>query len=157
MDIELMTVGKTTSKVISQGIEEYVKRLRRYIPYSINMLPDVKNAGKLKPVLQKESEGEMILSKLSMSDYVVLLDERGKEYTSVEFASFIERQMVAGRKRVVFIVGGPYGFSDAVYERADTEVSLSKMTFNHEMVRLFFVEQIYRAMTIMRNEPYHHE
>lgn len=156
MDIELMTVGKTTSKVISQGIEEYVKRLRRYIPYSINMLPDVKNAGKLKPVLQKESEGEMILSKLSMSDYVVLLDERGKEYTSVEFASFIERQMVAGRKRVVFIVGGPYGFSDAVYERADTEVSLSKMTFNHEMVRLFFTEQVYRAMTILKGEPYHH-
>lgn len=156
MDIELMTVGKTTSKVISQGIEEYVKRLRRYIPYSINVLPDVKNAGKLKPILQKESEGEMILSKLSMSDYVVLLDERGKEYTSVEFASFIERQMVAGRKRVVFIVGGPYGFSDAVYERADTEVSLSKMTFNHEMVRLFFTEQVYRAMTILKGEPYHH-
>lgn len=152
-----MTVGKTTSKIIIAGIEEYTKRLRHYIPYSINMLSDVRNAGKLKADQQKEAEGEMILSKLSASDFVVLLDERGKEYTSMEFSAFIERQMVAGRKRVVFVVGGPYGFSQAVYDRADSKLSLSKMTFNHEMVRLFFTEQIYRAMTILRNEPYHHE
>lgn len=157
MEIELMTVGKTTSKIIIAGIEEYTKRLRHYIPYSINMLSDVRNAGKLKADQQKEAEGEMILSKLSASDFVVLLDERGKEYTSMEFSAFIERQMVAGRKRVVFVVGGPYGFSQAVYDRADSKLSLSKMTFNHEMVRLFFTEQIYRAMTILRNEPYHHE
>lgn len=157
MDIELMTVGKTTSKVINQGIDEYTKRLRHYIPYSINMVPDVKNAGKLKAAQQKEAEGEVILSRLTTSDYVVLLDERGKEYTSLEFASFIEKQMIAGRKRVVFVVGGPYGFSEAVYRRADTKVSLSKMTFNHEMIRLFFTEQVYRAMTILRGEPYHHE
>lgn len=157
MEIELMTVGKTTSKIIIAGIEEYTKRLRHYIPYSINMLPDVRNAGKLKADQQKEAEGEMILSKLSASDFVVLLDERGKEYTSMEFSAFIERQMVAGRKKVVFVVGGPYGFSQAVYDRADSKLSLSKMTFNHEMVRLFFTEQIYRAMTILRNEPYHHE
>ena len=157
MEIELMTVGKTTSKIIIAGIEEYTKRLRHYIPYSINMLPDVRNAGKLKADQQKEAEGELILSKLSASDFVVLLDERGKEYTSMEFSAFIERQMVAGRKKVVFVVGGPYGFSQAVYDRADSKLSLSKMTFNHEMVRLFFTEQIYRAMTILRNEPYHHE
>lgn len=157
MEIELMTVGKTTSKIIIAGIEEYTRRLRHYIPYSINSLPDVRNAGKLKADQQKEAEGEMILSKLTASDFVVLLDERGKEYTSMEFSAFLERQMVSGRKRVVFVVGGPYGFSQAVYDRADSKLSLSKMTFNHEMVRLFFTEQVYRAMTILRNEPYHHE
>ncbi|MDE7440852.1 MAG: 23S rRNA (pseudouridine(1915)-N(3))-methyltransferase RlmH [Muribaculaceae bacterium] len=157
MEIELLTVGKTTIKFVNEGIEEYTKRLKHYIPYKITPLPDIKKNASLGAERQKEAEGEMILSKLQNSDYVILLDERGREYTSIEFSSFLEKQMVAGRKKVVFVVGGPYGFSPSVYERADGKVSLSKMTFNHEMVRLFFTEQVYRSMTILRGEPYHHE
>lgn len=157
MEIELLTVGKTTIKFVNEGIEEYTKRLKHYIPYKITPLPDIKKTTSLGAERQKEAEGEIILSKLQNSDFVILLDERGKEYTSMEFSSFLEKQMVAGRKKVVFVVGGPYGFSQAVYDRADGKVSLSKMTFNHEMVRLFFTEQVYRSMTILRGEPYHHE
>ncbi|MDE6409030.1 MAG: 23S rRNA (pseudouridine(1915)-N(3))-methyltransferase RlmH [Muribaculaceae bacterium] len=157
MEIELLTVGKTTVKFVSDGIEEYLKRLKHYLPYRITAIPDIKKNASLSTERQKEAEGENILSKLLPSDYVVLLDERGKEYSSMEFSGFIEKQMIAGRKRVVFVVGGPYGFSQPVYERADSKVSLSRMTFNHEMVRLFFTEQVYRAMTILRGEPYHHE
>ena len=157
MEIELLTVGKTTIKFVSEGIEEYVKRLKHYIPYRIAPLPDIKKNASLSAERQKEAEGDIILSKLQTSDYVILLDERGREYSSIEFSEFIEKQMVAGRKRVVFVVGGPYGFSQAVYDRADSKISLSRMTFNHEMVRLFFTEQVYRAMTILRGEPYHHE
>ncbi len=157
MEIELLTVGKTTIKFVAEGIEEYLKRLKHYIPYRITSLPDIKKNASLGAERQKEAEGELILSKLSTSDFVVLLDERGKEYSSMEFSAFIEKQMIAGRKRVVFVVGGPYGFSQGVYDRADSKVSLSRMTFNHEMVRLFFTEQVYRAMTILRGEPYHHE
>ncbi|MDE6238238.1 MAG: 23S rRNA (pseudouridine(1915)-N(3))-methyltransferase RlmH, partial [Muribaculaceae bacterium] len=127
------------------------------VPYSIQMLPDIKKTASLSVERQKEAEGEMIISKLLPGDHVILLDERGKEYSSMEFATFLEKQMVAGRKRLIFVVGGPYGFSRAVYDRADGKISLSKMTFNHEMVRLFFTEQVYRAMTILRGEPYHHE
>ena len=157
MEIELLTVGKTTIGFVAEGIEEYTRRLRHYVGYKITSLPDVKKTASLTEQRQKEAEGELILSKLQNGDFVVLLDERGKEYSSMEFSRFIEKQMVAGRKRVVFVVGGPYGFSQRVYDRADTKVSLSKMTFNHEMVRLFFTEQVYRAMTILRGEPYHHE
>ncbi|MDE6682541.1 MAG: 23S rRNA (pseudouridine(1915)-N(3))-methyltransferase RlmH [Muribaculaceae bacterium] len=157
MEIELLTVGKTTIKFVSDGIEEYLKRLKHYLPYRITTIPDIKKNASLSTERQKEAEGENILSKLLPSDYVVLLDERGKEYSSMEFSGFIEKQMIAGRKKVVFVVGGPYGFSQPVYDRADSKVSLSRMTFNHEMVRLFFTEQIYRAMTILRGEPYHHE
>lgn len=157
MEIELLTVGKTTIKFVNEGIEEYTKRLKHYIPYKITPLPDIKKTTSLGAERQKEAEGEIILSKLQNSDFVILLDERGKDYTSMEFSSFLEKQMVAGRKKVVFVVGGPYGFSQAVYDRADGKVSLSKMTFNHEMVRLFFTEQVYRSMTILRGEPYHHE
>lgn len=157
MEIELLTVGKTTIKFVSEGIEEYFKRLKHYIPYRITSLPDIKKNASFGAERQKEAEGELILAKLNSSDYVVLLDERGWEYSSVEFSGFIEKQMIAGRKRVVFVVGGPYGFSQEVYDRSDSKVSLSRMTFNHEMVRLFFTEQVYRAMTILRGEPYHHE
>lgn len=157
MDVELMTVGKTTVNYIIEGIEEYRKRLRRYIPFEITSLPDVKNARSLSESAQKDAEGAMILSKITPSDFVVLLDERGKEFSSMEFADFMNRQMASGRKRLLFIVGGPYGFSQDLYARADYKVSLSRMTFNHEMVRLFFVEQIYRSQTILRGEPYHHE
>lgn len=157
MEIELLTVGKTTIRFVEDGIAEYTRRLKHYIPYSIKSLPDIRNAAKMDQGRQKEEEGKKILESVGNSDFVVLLDERGKQYGSVEFSAFIEKQMIAGRRRVVFVVGGPYGFSQQVYDRADSMLSLSKMTFNHEMVRLFFTEQVYRAMTILRGEPYHHE
>lgn len=157
MEIELLTVGKTTIGFVAAGIEEYTRRLKHYISYKITSLPDIKKSASLNAERQKEAEGDIILSRLQSSDFVVLLDERGKEYSSMEFSGFIEKQMIAGRKRLVFIVGGPYGFSRSVYDRADGKVSLSRMTFNHEMVRLFFTEQLYRSMTILRGEPYHHE
>lgn len=157
MNITLLTVGKTTIPFVVAGIKEYRDRLGRYTPFEIVEIPDVKAAKSLTEAQQKAKEGELILGRLRPSDYVVLLDERGRQFTSIEFASYIEKHQVSGRKHLVFVVGGPYGFSDAVYERADGKVSLSRMTFNHEMVRMFFVEQIYRAMTILRNEPYHHE
>lgn len=157
MDIELITVGKTTIGFVEEGIAEYCRRLKRYIPYGIMQLADVKNAGKLPEQRQKELEGERILAALQSSDYVVLLDERGREYSSIEFSAFLEKRMLSGLRRLVFVVGGPYGFSEAVYARADSKLSLSRMTFNHEMVRLFFTEQVYRALTILRGEPYHHE
>lgn len=157
MDILLLTVGKTTQPYVIEGIDEYLKRLKRYTSYKIECLPDVKCTRSLTPDQQKEKEGENILSSISPSDYVILLDERGKEYTSVEFAGYLQKIMASGRKRALFVVGGPYGFSKAVYERADAKISLSKMTFTHEMIRLFFTEQVYRAMTILRGEPYHHE
>lgn len=150
-----MTVGKTTIDFVKEGIAEYVKRLRHYVPYSIVELTDVKR--RLPEGEQKSAEGTMILSRLQASDHVVLLDERGKEYRSVEFAGRLEKIMSSGCKRCVFVVGGPYGFSQEVYDRANEMLSLSRMTFNHEMVRLFFTEQIYRGLTILRGEPYHHE
>lgn len=157
MDIVLMTVGSTRISFVLEGIKEYCKRLSRYISYKLIELPDVKVSKSTSESVQKQKEGEQILSKIGESDYVVLLDERGKQYSSVEFADYLQKIMLSGRKRLLFVVGGPYGFSEAVYNRADAKISLSKMTFNHEMVRLFFTEQIYRAMTILRHEPYHHE
>lgn len=157
MDIELLTVGKTTIPFVADAIAEYEKRLRRYTPYRITAIPDIKVSKATSEERQKQMEGEQILAKLSPSDYVVLLDEHGREYTSMEFAGYIQKLMLSGRKRTVFVVGGPYGFSPDVYSRADAKMSLSKMTFNHEMVRAFFTEQVYRAMTILRGEPYHHE
>lgn len=157
MDIELLTVGKTSTRWITEGIGEYEKRLRRYVPFRLTSLPDIRNTRSLSEEQQKTAEGENILAVLAPSDMVVLMDERGNEYTSREFAGWMERAMSTGRKRLVFVVGGPYGFSPAVYARADRKISLSRMTFSHEMVRLFFVEQIYRAMTILRGEPYHHD
>lgn len=157
MEIELLTIGKTSIRFVEDGIAEYSRRLKHYIPYSIKSLPDVKNASKMDQAKQKDAEGEKILDVISNSDFVVLLDERGKQYSSIEFSTFLEKQMISGRRKVIFVVGGPYGFSKPVYDRADSLLSLSKMTFNHEMVRLFFTEQIYRAMTILRGEPYHHE
>lgn len=156
MDIILLTVGKTTISFVKEGIAEYHKRLNRYINYSIVELPDIKK-GRISEFEQKEAEGDLILKVLNDSDYVVLLDEKGSEYTSREFASWMQRIMVSGKKRLVFVVGGPYGFSDSVYHRGNTKVSLSKMTFNHEMVRLFFTEQLYRGLSILNGLPYHHD
>lgn len=157
MEIILLAIGKTTQDFVISGLQEYLKRLKRYVAYSIVTLPDVKGGKSIPEERQKELEGNMITDFLADSDMVVLLDERGKEYASREFAGVLQKWMASGRKRIVFVVGGPYGFSRAVYDRCDTKISLSKMTFTHEMVRLFFTEQIYRAMTILRGEPYHHD
>ena len=154
----LMAVGRTTSEIMRRGIDLYKDRLKYYdAPVEIKIIEDIKGAKSLTQQRQKELEGESILRNVTPSDRVVLLDENGREFTSREFAAFVDKQMVSGVKRLVFVVGGPYGFSDAVYARADSKLSLSRMTFNHEMVRLFFIEQLYRAMTIRRGEPYHHD
>lgn len=157
MKITLVVIGKTNGKFLIDGIEEYTKRLSYYIPFNIHYLPDSKNNKKLSEEQQKTVEGNTILNALDKSDYVVLLDEHGKEFTSVEFSKYIEKKMSTVPKRLVFIVGGPYGFCQEVKNRANEKISLSKMTFSHEMIRLIFTEQLYRAMTIINNEPYHHE
>lgn len=156
MEITLLAVGKTAIPYVVEGIDDYLKRLRHYIRLTLTIVPDIRNKGKLTADLQKQAEGEKILQLIQPQDYVVLLDERGFEATSEEFADILQRQMASGIKRLVFVVGGPYGFSPQVYERADKKMSMSRMTLNHEMVRLFFIEQVYRAMTILRGEPYHH-
>ena len=156
MKITLLVVGKTTDKHIEMLIDEYKSRLSHYVSFGMQVIPELKNTKNLTEEQQKEAEGRLILQQISTADMLILLDEHGKEYRSVEFADYMQRLMSAGRN-VVFAVGGPYGFSKDVYERADAKLSLSKMTFSHQMVRLFFVEQIYRAMTILRGEPYHHE
>lgn len=156
MKITLLVVGKTTSAQIESLIQEYQKRLTHYVPFALQVIPELKNTKALTPDQQKQAEGELILRAVAQNADLVLLDEHGKEYRSIEFADYIQKKMSSGRD-VVFVVGGPYGFSDIVYQRANGKISLSKMTFSHQMVRLFFVEQIYRAMTILRGEPYHHE
>lgn len=152
----LLVIGKTDLGWVKEGISEYEKRLRHYLPFEIEVLPDVKRTKNQTEALQREQEGEMILRALEPSDRVVLLDERGREFTSVGFSEFLAQKMLSGIKRLVFVIGGPYGFSGAVYRRADEQLGLSKMTFSHQMVRVIFVEQLYRGMTILRGEPYHH-
>lgn len=157
MKIILAVVGKMKGSYLSTGIDEYSRRASFYIPFEIEYIPDVKNSRNLSIQQQKQLEGQNIISSLEKSDFVVLLDEHGKELTSVEFSKYIENMMIRSPKRLVFVVGGPYGFSEDVYNRANGKISLSKMTFSHEMIRLIFTEQLYRAMTIINNEPYHHE
>lgn len=157
MKIVVIAVGKTSTDYISRGVDEFLKRANRYLGVELTVIPDIKASKALTEEAQKQQEGRNILASLQPGDIVTLLDERGKELTSREFSGMIERRMIQGTKRLVFVIGGPYGFSKEVYERADSKLSLSRMTFTHEMVRLFFVEQIYRAMTIMRGEPYHHD
>ena len=157
MNIELIVVGKTDSKEVDALVTMYSKRLSHYIRFGITYLPDLRNTKNLSEAQQKSGEGEMILAALQPSDCVVLLDEGGKEFRSVAFAEWIERKMASGLRRLVFIIGGPYGFSEAVYGRADAKISLSQMTFSHQIVRAIFAEQLYRAFTIIRHEPYHHE
>lgn len=156
MKITLLVVGKTTDSHIEALIQEYQKRLTHYLPFMLQVIPELKNTKALTSEQQKQAEGELILRTITPATDLILLDEHGKEYRSIEFADYIQKRMSSGRD-VVFVVGGPYGFSEAVYQRANGKISLSKMTFSHQMVRLFFVEQIYRAMTILRGEPYHHE
>lgn len=157
MNIKLIAIGKTDDKNLQALIEEYQKRLSFYIKFEIELIPDLKNAKNLSEIQQKEKEGELILSKLSPTDYLILLDENGKSFTSVEFANELQKKMNAGIKTLVYIIGGPYGFSEVLYQKAQQKISLSKMTFSHQMVRLFFIEQVYRGFTILRNEPYHHQ
>ena len=157
MEITLIVIGKTNAKYLIEGLDEYTRRLKHYITYNINILPDIKNTKNLTEEQQKETEGKLILNALKPGDFLVLLDERGKEFSSMQFSDYLQRKMNSGLRRLVFVVGGPYGFSKDVYNKADEKLSLSQMTFSHEMIRLFFTEQIYRAMTIIRGEPYHHE
>ena len=157
MKISLLVIGKTDAGYVREGIAEYEKRLQRYVTYEMKVLPDVKNAKNLTEALQKEKEGEMILGEILATDWVVLLDEKGREFTSVEFAGFLAQKMVGSVKKMVFVVGGPYGFSERVYQRANDKISLSRMTFSHQRLRMIFTEQLYRAMTILKGEPYHHE
>lgn len=156
MKICLLVIGKTDAAYIRAGIEEYEKRLVRYVPYEMRVLSDIKNSRSMSEGVQKEKEGELLLGQIAPSDYVVLLDEKGKEFDSVGFSEFVAQKMLCGIKGLVFVIGGPYGFSDAVYKRGNEKISLSKMTFSHQMVRMIFTEQLYRAMTIMKGEPYHH-
>ena len=156
MTITLIVVGKTDSKHLDMLINDYRKRLSFFVKFETIVIPDLKKRKNMETGLQKEKEGQLILSKISPSDFVVLLDENGVEHTSTKFASWLQKRMNSGLKNLVFVIGGPYGFSEAVYQRADSKVALSQMTFSHQMVRLFFTEQLYRAFTILKNEPYHH-
>ena len=157
MKIFLVVMGKTNAAYLNEGIAVYEKRIKRYLGFEVVVLPDVKNGNKLKPVMLKEKEGEKILDTCKGSDWVVLLDDKGKEFTSLQFADNIERLMVRGLKNVHFVVGGAYGFSPAVYEQSNQKLSLSQMTYSHQLIRLIFVEQLYRAFSILNNEPYHNE
>ncbi|MBR0532944.1 MAG: 23S rRNA (pseudouridine(1915)-N(3))-methyltransferase RlmH [Bacteroidales bacterium] len=156
MRICLLTVGKTDAGWVREGLETYSSRLSRYVPFSVNEISELKNASSLSKAQVKEKEGELILSRVTAKDTVILLDEKGKEYSSSEFAKEVEK-LISGGKNIVFVIGGAFGFSDAVYARSDGKVSLSRMTFTHQMVRAIFVEQLYRAFTIIKGEPYHHE
>ncbi len=157
MKIKLLTIGKTDDKALEQLIQKYDTRLQHYIAFSLEIIPDLKQRKNLSIQLQKEKEGQLILSKISSTDQLFLLDENGKTMDSVEFSKFLQKQMNSGPKQLVFVIGGPYGFSEKVYQKAHGKISLSKMTFSHQMVRLFAVEQLYRGFTILRNEPYHHQ
>ncbi len=157
MKIKLLVIGKTDDKFLVEGIKKYQSRLKHYLSFEFTELPDIKNSRSMTQEKQKELEGEILQKHLKPGDRIVVLDEKGKNLTSREFASYIEKNMISGVKRVVFIIGGPFGFSDNIYSIANDKISLSKMTFSHQLVRLIFFEQIYRAMTIIRNEPYHHD
>lgn len=157
MKIKLLTIGKTDSKHLIELITIYTKRLQHYTKFALESIPDIKNAKHLSEAQQKEKEGNLILNKLQNTDQLILLDDKGTSYTSVQFATYLQKKMNSGIKQLVFVIGGPYGFSEAVYKKAHGKVSLSKMTFSHQMIRLFMVEQLYRGFTILKNEPYHHE
>ena len=157
MQIKLVVLGKTDHRAIQELIADYSTRLGHYIRFELEVIPDLKQSKSLSETLQKEKEGELILKKVLPSDEVLLLDERGKTFSSLEFADFLQKKMNSGLKQLVLVIGGPYGFSESMYQRANGKISLSKMTLSHQMIRPFLIEQMYRAMTILRNEPYHHE
>ena len=157
MKILVLAIGKTDEQWVQEALLKYSKRLQHYLPFEFEVIPDLKNTKNLSEAQQKEKEGALILKKLNPTDKVVILDEMGKEYRSVEFANYLQQQMNSRVKRLVFIIGGPYGFSPELYAKAQGKLALSKMTFSHQMIRPFIVEQLYRAMTILKNEPYHHK
>ena len=157
MKITLLLIGSTDKKYIKEGIEDYLKRVAFYVPFEMKIIPDIKNNRNLTPQQQKDKEGKALLDLITSGDELVLLDEQGMEMSSVGFSKWIEKRMVNGSKQLTFLIGGPYGFSEAVYQRADSKISFSKMTFPHQLIRLIFAEQLYRAMTIIKGEPYHHE
>ena len=156
MKITLLAIGKTDNRNLQNLMDDYTKRLNFYVSFSLEVIPDIKNAKNLSETQQKQAEGDEILKKIIPADTLILLDEKGKVYSSVGFSEFLQKKMNSGLKNLVFVIGGPYGFSDELYARANGKVSLSAMTFSHQMVRLFFIEQLYRAFTILKNEPYHH-
>lgn len=155
MKLELLCIGKTSKKYIEEGIAEYEKRIKHYIDFEIRYIKDIKDTKNMSPDIFKETEGKLILSKISDSDFLILLDEKGKMYDSVKFSNLIENKMVTGVKKLIFVIGGAYGFSAEVYKRANSLLSLSPMTFSHQPVRILFTEQLYRAFSIIKNEPYH--
>ncbi len=157
MKIKLLAIGKTDDKNLNTLIETYQNRLKHYIKFELEIIPDIKNVKNLSEAQQKEKEGQLILGKLQPTDQLILLDEKGKDFRSIEFANYLQKKMNSGIKQLVFVIGGPYGFSETVYKKASGKVSFSKMTFSHQMIRLFVTEQVYRAFTILKNEPYHHE
>ncbi|WP_190809746.1 23S rRNA (pseudouridine(1915)-N(3))-methyltransferase RlmH [Flagellimonas sp. S3867] len=157
MQITVLAIGKTDSKELAQLIAMYEKRLGHYIKFKFVVIPDLKNSKNLSEKLQKEKEGELILNQVHSSDILVLMDEKGKQLSSMEFSQFLQKKMNSGIKNLILVIGGPYGFSNEVYQRCNGQLSLSKMTFSHQMVRLFLIEQLYRGFTILRNEPYHHQ
>ena len=156
MTIKLLAIGKTDNKQLQALIGEYTKRLGFYIKFNLEIIPDIKNAKNLSEAQQKQKEGELILKQLKPTDVLILLDENGKQMDSVAFANYLQKHMNSGIKQLVLVIGGPYGFSQDVYNKAQGKLSLSKMTFSHQMVRLFVIEQLYRGFTILKNEPYHH-
>nr|WP_321243310.1 23S rRNA (pseudouridine(1915)-N(3))-methyltransferase RlmH [uncultured Psychroserpens sp.] len=156
MTIKLLAIGKTDNKDLQALIDDYQKRLGFYIKFEFEIIPDLKKVKNLREDQQKQKEGELILSKLNATDVLILLDENGKQFDSVGFSNYLQKHMNSGIKRLVFVIGGPYGFSPDVYQKANGKLSLSKMTFSHQMIRLFVIEQLYRGFTILKNEPYHH-
>lgn len=157
MNIVLAVIGKTDISFVSEGCDEYFKRIKRYIKFDFKVIKDIKNSANMDESQQKKLEGDKIFGIISPSDVVVLLDENGKELTSREYSAFLSKQMVSSVKNIIFVIGGPYGFSDEIYKRANFKISLSQMTFSHQLVRLIFAEQLYRAFSIINNEPYHHD
>lgn len=157
MKVLFWVIGKTSEAYLQDGIDQYCKRLGHYLPFEYETIPDVRNAGKRPPEQLKASESQLILDRLKPDDYVILLDEKGKAFSSLEFSRYLDRCLQLPQRRLIFLVGGAFGFDEKLYQRANARLSLSTMTFSHQMVRLFFLEQLYRAMTILRNEPYHNE
>jgi len=157
MKIKLIQIGKTDASYLNEGIEKYNKRILRYHPYEIITIPDIKNVKNISQEQQKKQEADKILKSIQNTDFVILLDEKGKELSSVNFSNFIKDSMLQSIKQLIFVIGGPYGFDSSVYKRANRKIALSQMTFSHQLIRLIFAEQLYRANSIIKGEPYHHE
>lgn len=155
MKIETWFIGKTTPSYLQAGIDDFNQRIKKYVPFETIIIPDIKDAGTYRVKDRINKEGEKVLEKLNVQDYLILLDEEGVEYSSIKFSQYIEKELNKSSKKLIFLVGGAFGFSDVIKERANFKISLSKMTFSHQMVRLFFLEQLYRSFTILNNEPYH--